>query len=198
MKPVTSVEYVLIRDVIRFIAYRKNWSIVRTAEWLLARRFDQYISAYKQKANDDYCEINDVNDNDDIATQYILEQIVDIGDSAICTEGKTEESKYFYKAYYKLYVINDHHILNKLNLDFNQIHAFSYSTDTEGYVTAVKSSVIDDTKGATIYNNIEQQLLDAKLEIERLKQAQSTGSSMMGKAVIGHVKPKTNEELIQE
>lgn len=61
-----------------------------------------------------------------------------------------------------------------------------------------------DSESTSDINNksesVEQQLLSAKLEIERLKQAQLTGSSMVGRPAIGHAKPKTktNEELIKE
>lgn len=145
MKSVTSVEYVPIRHVIRFIAYRMNWSIVRVAEWLLARDFEQYISAYKEGEDSKYYEINNINDIDDIATSYLLKRTLDIGHGAICTEGEKEENKYFYKAYYKMDDINNHHILNRLELDFNEIYSFSYDTDAKGFVKAINHKLLDIT-----------------------------------------------------
>ena len=144
VKSVASVEYVLIRNIIRFIAYRKNWSIVRTAEWLLARRFEQYISAYKQELDGNYYEINDVNDRNDIATQYILEQTVEIGHEAIVTEGRTEESKYFYKAFYKIEKIHKNQVLSKLELDFSEISDIAvFNMDNLGFVRAINKKLYD-------------------------------------------------------
>lgn len=146
MKSVTSVEYVPIRHVIRFIAYRMNWSIVRVAEWLLARDFEQYISAYKKGENSKYYEINNINDIEDIATEYLLKRTLDIGHSAICTEGTKETSKDFYKAYYKMKDINNNDVLNRLDLNFNEIHDFSfYDIDAKGYVRAINSKLLNIT-----------------------------------------------------
>lgn len=146
MKSATSVEYVPIRYVIRFIAYRMNWSIVRVAEWLLARDFEQYISAYREKEDSKYYEINDINDIDDIATSYLLKRTLDMGHSAICSEGEKEDNKNFYKAYYKMKNINNHHILDELGLDFNEIYDFNfYNTDIKGFVTAINKKLSDIT-----------------------------------------------------
>lgn len=146
MKSVTSVEYVPIRHVIRFIAYRMNWSIVRVAEWLLARDFEQYISAYKKGKNSKYYEINNTNDIEDIATEYLLKRTLDIGHSAICTEGTKETSKDFYKAYYKMKDINNNDVLNRLDLNFHEIHDFSfYDIDAKGYVRAINRKLLNIT-----------------------------------------------------
>ena len=135
-----------VRYVIRFIAYRMNWSIVRVAEWLLARDYEQYISAYREGEDSKYYEINDINDIDDIATSYLLKRTLDMGHSAICSEGEKEDNKNFYKAYYKMKNINNHHILDELGLDFNEIYDFSfYNTDTKGFVTAINKKLSDIT-----------------------------------------------------
>lgn len=186
-----------IRHLITFIAYKMNWSIVRVAEWLLARDYEQYATAYKEEDSKFY-EINDMAEPLDIATRYLLTQILNIGYGALCFEGKSEANKYFYKAYYKMDDINNHHILDRLDLDFNRICDFSYSTDANGYVKAINHNLIDDVKNTADTDSVEQLLADAKLEMEMLKQAHSTGSFMMGELAIGHAKPKTNEELIEE
>ena len=132
------------------MAYRMNWSIVRVAEWLLARDYEQYISAYRKGEDSKYYEINDINDIEDIATEYLLKRTLDIGYSAICTEGTTETTKDFYKAYYKIDKINNHHILSRLELDFNEIYNFSYSTDTKGYVRAINRKLFNIIDGYII------------------------------------------------
>lgn len=145
MKSVTGVEYVPIRHVITFIAYRMNWSIVRVAEWLLARDYEQYISAYREGEDSKYYKINDIDDIDDIATSYLLKRTLDIGHGAIGTEGEKEKNKNFYKAYYKMDDINNHHILSRLELDFNEVCNFSYNTDAEGFVKAINHKLLDIT-----------------------------------------------------
>lgn len=123
-----------------------NWSIVRVAEWLLARDFEQYISTYKKGENSRYYEINDIGDIEDIATEYLLKRTLDIGHGAICTEGTKETSKDFYKAYYKMDDINNNHVLNKLDLNFNEIYDFSfYDIDAKGYVRAINRKLLDIT-----------------------------------------------------
>ncbi len=123
-----------------------NWSIVRVAEWLLARDFEQYISAYKKDENSKYYEINDIDDIDDIATEYLLKRTLDIGHGAICTEGTKETSKDFYKAYYKMNDINNNYVLSRLELDFNKIYDFSfYDIDAKGYVRAINKKLLDIT-----------------------------------------------------
>lgn len=123
-----------------------NWSIVRVAEWLLARDFEQYISAYKKDENSKYYEINDIDDIDDIATEYLLKRTLDIGHGAICTEGTKETSKDFYKAYYKMNDINNNYVLSRLELDFNKIYDFSfYDINAKGYVRAINKKLLDIT-----------------------------------------------------
>ena len=109
------------------------------------RDFEQYISAYKNEGSK-YCEINSIDDIDDLATRYLLKQTLVIGHGAICTEGKKEENKNFYKAYYKMADINNHHILDRLELDFNEIYDFNfYDTDAKGFVKAINRKLLDIT-----------------------------------------------------
>lgn len=125
-----------------------NWSINRVAEWLLARDYEQYISAYKKGEDSKYYKINDANDTNDIATRYLLKQVLAIGHGAIVSEGKKEENKYFYKAYYKMEDLDSHCILDRLDIDFNQIYDFdSYDTDAKGFVKATNRKLYDIIDG---------------------------------------------------
>jgi hypothetical protein len=176
MSLITNAEYILMRHFILFIAYKKCWSIVRVAEWLLARKYEQYTTAYEKHDNYGFREINDAAEKIDIATNYILTRTLDIGHSALYLEGEKEKNRRFYQAYYRTDDINHCHIVKKLNIDFNQLYDFSYSVDVNGYVIAF------DNTGAQV------------LPVTTNTQA----SPMMGNPSVTQTEPKSDKERIAE
>lgn len=206
VKPVNSAEYVPIRHVITFIAYRMNWSIMRSVEWLLARDYEQYISSYKLGEDSKYYKINDndTTDNVDIATRYLLKRTLVIGHGAICTEGK-EESKDFYKAYYKMEDLDGHYILDRLDLDFNEIYHFNFNTDAKGFVKATNHKLFDIIDGfifstpsvTPIKSDPYEQYL---IELEQLRIDNTKNDAKIDEQLIDEYKEfiKTAKEVIDQ
>lgn len=170
---------------------------MRVAEWLLARDFQEYINAYKHGEGSKYYEINNIADIDDEATRYLLKQTLDIGHGALRSEGKTEDNKYYYKAYYKMNDLNNNHILKMLQLDFNDIYDFSYSVDAKGFVKAINNHLSNDVEYNDDTDSVEQRLEDALEKIDRLEQSQATGSFSMGNPTVAHGEDKTYEQVVE-
>lgn len=74
----------------------------------------------------------------DIATKYLFKRVTIGGHGELYNEKKD-----FDKAYYRIDDLNNNSLLDRLDLDFYQINNYSYSTDRDGYVTALNTNLCD-------------------------------------------------------
>ncbi|MGP5064744.1 hypothetical protein ACTXIZ_11320 [Psychrobacter celer] len=137
MKSTDNSKYILIRRAIVFIAYETNWSISRTVDWLLARDFERDIRSYEE-TDGSYHKINNEETGFDIATKYLFKRVTIGGHGELYNEKKD-----FDKAYYRIDDLNNNSLLDRLDLDFHQIYNYCYSTDKDGYVTALNTNLCD-------------------------------------------------------